>query len=376
MYGQMARGMGAYNAGASAISSNAAAFRSDVDTIKTANKALVQQTYSARDLKHLYDLGAEGALRTLKPMVSKGLGYAYKNTGLKDWDIKTTKSIHQWRKKMGLEADDESGEVNGRPSTSGEAPETREGVEGGGEGGEIEMSDMGPGASVGEEGTELSDMVSVGGRPGATTGIESAEADAYGEEGLSGVRGSANVEQIENQARMRMEDVDAPEPAGQVKSPTEPRGVRNTDGVAPEDDGGDSPSDSMGGGESKEGDMGDDAEAGIGEDVGEDVGATAAEEGALQGGVAADEAIGTALDATGVGAILGVPMQILGGLAELFGGYEAAKGVGEWFNEDVLGNHPKVPQMKLPSAPKIDNANLAIPSFDSVQDAPTSQSAW
>ena len=375
MYGQMARGMGSYNAGASAISSNAAAFRADVDNVKTANKALVQQTYSARDMKHLYDLGAEGALRTLKPMVSKGLGYAYEKTGLKAWDKSATKSISDWRKKMGMEADDESGEINGRPSTSGEATGSRSGRDGGtdngegeGEGGDIEMSDMGG------EGTELSDMVSVGGRPGATTGVESAEADSYAEDGLSGVRGSANVEQIENQRGMRMEDVDAPEPAGQVKSPTDPQGVRNTDGVAPEDDGGSSPSDM---GETKESDVGDETKEGdLGDDVGADIGGDVADEGALQGAVAADEGIGTALDATGVGAIIGVPMQILGGLAELFGGYEAAKGVGEWFNEDVLGNHPKVPQMKLPKAPTIDNANLAIPSFDSVQDAPTSQSAW
>jgi hypothetical protein len=367
MYGQMARGMGSYNAGASAISSNAAAFRSDVDNIKGANKALVQQTYSANDLKHLYDIGAEGALRTLKPMVSKGLGYAYEKTGLKEWDNSATKSISNWRKKMGMEADDESGEINGRPTTSGEASESRSGRDGGtdngegeGEGGDVEMTDMGG------EGTELSDMVSVGGRSGATTGVESEAADAYGEEGLSGVS-NTSMEQIADQRGMRMEDVDAPEPAGQVKSPTDPQGVRNTDGVAPEDDGGSSPSDM--GGETKEGDM-------AADDVGGDLAGDAAEEGGLQTAIGADEAAGAALDATGVGAIIGVPMQILGGLAELFGGYEAAKGVGEWFNEDVLGNHPKVPQMKLPSAPTIDNANLAIPSFDSVQDAPTSQSSW
>lgn len=276
---------------------------------------------------------------------------------------------------MGMEADDESGEINGRPSTSGEATGSRSGRDGGtdngegeGEGGEVEMSDMGG------EGTELSDMVSVGGRSGATTGVESAEADAYGEEGLSGAS-NTSMEQIADQRGMRMEDVDAPEPAGQVKSPTDPQGVRGTDGVAPEDDGGSSPSDM--GGETKEGDVGDETKEGdLGDDLGADLGGDAADEGALQGAVAADEGIGTALDATGVGAIIGVPMQILGGLAELFGGYEAAKGVGEWFNEDVLGNHPKVPQMKLPSAPTIDNANLAIPSFDSVQDAPTSQSSW
>ena len=352
----MARGMGSYNAGASAISSNAAAFRSDVDNVKSANKALVQQTRSADDLKHLYDIGAEGALRGLKPMVSKGLGYVYKKTGLKEWDNKATKSISDWRKKMGMEEDPESNAIDGNPSTSTEA--TGSEVTGS-QGGEVEMTDVGTGAT---EGTELSDMVNVGGRAGATTGVESAEATSYGEEGLSGAS-NTSMEQISNQRGMRMEDVDAPEPAGQVRSPTDPQGVRGTDGVAPEDMD-----------ETKEGDvgdMGDDAA-----DVGGDLAGDAAEEGALQGAVGADEAVGTALDATGVGAIIGVPMQILGGLAELFGGYEAAKGVGEWFNEDVLGNHPKVPQMALPKAPTIDNANLAIPSFDSVQDAPSSQSSW
>ena len=356
----MARGMGSYNAGASAISSNAAAFRSDVDNVKSANKALVQQTRSADDLKHLYDIGAEGALRGLKPMVSKGLGYVYKKTGLKEWDNKATKSISDWRKKMGMEEDPESNAVDGNPATSTEATGSEVS---GSQGGEIEMSDMGSGAT---EGTELSDMVNVGGRAGATTGVESAEATSYGEEGLSGAS-NTSMEQITNQRGMVEEDVDAPEPAGQVRSPTDPQGVRGTDGVAPEDtdptDIPDPSPDSTGGVDAAD-------------DVGGDLAADAGEEGALQGAVGADEAVGTALDATGVGAIIGVPMQILGGLAELFGGYEAAKGVGEWFNEDVLGNHPKVPQMSLPKAPTIDNANLAIPSFDSVQDAPSSQSSW
>ena len=363
----MARGMGAFNAGASAISNNAAAFRADVDEIKGANRALVQQTYAANDLKHLYDIGAEGAIRALKPQLEKGLGYAYEKTGLKAWDQKTTDAIHKWRRKMGLEADPESNEVDGNPAGSREAPTSE--VEGT-TGGEIEMADINPSEAVGSE-QELQDMVQVGGRQGATTGIESEAAERYGAEGLGGRMEPVDTEQIANQRGMRMEDVDAPEEPGQVRrgrmtdtdrgvqgEPSDPEGRVGTDGAAPED--------------MDAGDIGGDALAGAGEDVA----AGAGEEAVTQGVAGGLEAFGAAADATGVGALVGVPAQILGGLVELFGGYEAARGIGEWFNEDILGHHPKVPQMKLPTPPKVDNANLAIPSFDSVQDAPSTSSSW
>ena len=52
MYGGLARGQGAYDMGGSAISQRASAYRSDVDNIKGANKALMKQAdYSAENVR-------------------------------------------------------------------------------------------------------------------------------------------------------------------------------------------------------------------------------------------------------------------------------------------------------------------------------------
>lgn len=402
MYGGIARGMQSYDAGASAISARARAYRSDVDNIKSANKSLVKQAEQAVDLTALRDIGAEGALRMFKPQVAKGLKFAYEKTGLKDWDIKTTKKINDWRERMGMKertgqaGASETNEVgSGRASTSAESTDVGNSGEGEGRG-DFVAEDEGPSfqeipgeedermmmgaedrnANLGrgdEEGLggdqEMSRMEDVGGRAGATTGEESQAAEDYARDGLRGEPMSQeDLDRVGDRYGMRQEDFDAPERPGQVRrrgnyderNPTEPEGGEST-GM---------------------GDAGVEGE-GAGETALTTAGETAAETGADVGGSAAAEGIGdaliaggTAADATGIGAIIGVPAQILGGLVELFGGYETAKGIGEWFDQDVLGHHPQVNKVPLPKAPQVDNANLAIPSFDSVQDAPTSAGGW
>lgn len=348
MYGNMARGMGSYNAGASAISSNAMQFRSDVDNIKSSNKALVQSTYAANDLKHLYDIGTEGAIRALKPMIGKGLGHIYEKTGLKEWDNKATQAVSDFRKKLGMEESPETNSVDGNPSASAESPSS-------------EVSGTQGGSS---EGLDTEPRIARPNNPNTNEEFQ------RGQGSDETARGSTELDDVSSERPFIDE---TPDPYGRADTsqrvfgetkddrddmeeddgPTDPGPTRGTDGVAPED-----------------------GPADAGADVGGDVAADAGGEAGTEALGAGEEAVGTALDATGVGAIIGVPMQILGGLTELFGGYEAAKGIGEWFNQDILGNHPKVPQVKLPSAPTIDNANLAIPSFDSVQDAPTSSGSW
>ena len=81
-----------------------------------------------------------------------------------------------------------------------------------------------------------------------------------------------------------------------------------------------------------------------------DLGETGAEEGgesAVAGGL---EGAGTALDATGIGAVIGVPLQIAGAVLEGGAIVEAAKGVWDWFDDDILGNHPKPPTLAMPKA--------------------------
>lgn len=102
-----------------------------------------------------------------------------------------------------------------------------------------------------------------------------------------------------------------------------------------------------------------------------------AEEGEAEEGVgSALIAGGTAADSTGVGLVVGVPLQIIGAAIDIFGAIQTGKSVWNWFDQDILGHHPKVPQKAAPPQPKFNNANLAIPSFDSVQDVPTSGGGW
>ncbi len=75
---------------------------------------------------------------------------------------------------------------------------------------------------------------------------------------------------------------------------------------------------------------------------------TGAEEGgesAVAGGL---EGAGSLLDATGIGAVVGVPLQIAGAVLEGGAIVEAAKSVWDWFDDDILGNHPKPPTLAMP----------------------------
>lgn len=433
MYGGLARGMGAYQQEASSISSKAAAYRADVDHIKTSNKALVKAAESATDLTALRDLGTEGAIRMLKPKLVKGLSFAYKKTGLKDWDIKTTKKIQDWRERMGMKErtnqarPGESNETDGQPSTSSESPEVGESGEGGGSGdfttegdgpsfqelpSEADERDMMGGedrdVGQGNRGREMGDReektsddieeskeddeldfgddADIGGREGAKTGIESEQAELYDEQGLwpkgSKPLTGEDLTRIDDRARMVREDFDAPESGarggGELDGNTAREGSPTEPGEEVTGNGDTGPTD-LARRPGTGGEEGAGAEEGAGEDLAETAGTDLAEAGAGEAaeGVAGGlEAAGAAADATGVGAIVGVPMQILGGLAELFGLYETGKGVGEWFDQDVLGHHPKVATTAIPKAPTVNRANMALPSFDSVQDAPTTAGGW
>lgn len=93
------------------------------------------------------------------------------------------------------------------------------------------------------------------------------------------------------------------------------------------------------------------------------------------------EGVGTALDATGVGAIVGVPLQIAGAIAD--GGllYEAGKSLVDWFDEDILGHKPKPPQNQLVQTP-VRPLSLAerhlgvIPNVDTIDTQPSYSGGW
>jgi hypothetical protein len=93
------------------------------------------------------------------------------------------------------------------------------------------------------------------------------------------------------------------------------------------------------------------------------------------------EGVGTALDATGVGAIVGIPLQIAGAVAD--GGllYEAGKSLVDWFDEDILGHKPQVPKNQLVQTP-VRPLSLAerhlgvIPNVDTIDTQPSYSGGW
>jgi len=120
-----------------------------------------------------------------------------------------------------------------------------------------------------------------------------------------------------------------------------------------------------------------DEEAGeAGEEAGEDVGEEAGDE------IAGDtlEGVGAGLDATGVGAIVGVPLEIAGAITDIVGVVEAGKSFGDWFNEDVLGNKPpvKAQHIALPTAPSTlaSRGFQATPSYSSAVEVGGGAGGW
>jgi hypothetical protein len=118
-----------------------------------------------------------------------------------------------------------------------------------------------------------------------------------------------------------------------------------------------------------------------GEAIGDAVADTAVKEGGEAVASAGLEAAGTALDATGVGAIVGVPLQIAGAIFD--GGllYEAGKSLVDWFDEDILGHKPKPPQNQLVQTP-VRPLTLAerhlgvIPNVDTIDTQPSYSGGW
>tara|TARA_R110001632_G_scaffold220859_1_gene351052 strand:- start:322 stop:1713 length:1392 start_codon:yes stop_codon:yes gene_type:complete len=124
-------------------------------------------------------------------------------------------------------------------------------------------------------------------------------------------------------------------------------------------------------------DLTDTAESGakdLGKDLGEDAGEDAVDSGIGDG----LEGAGTLLDATGIGAIVGVPLQIAGAVLEGGALYEMGKGIWNWFDEDILGHQPKVNTTPLLKAPlSIAQKGMMItPNMDTLDTQPSYSSSW
>jgi hypothetical protein len=94
----------------------------------------------------------------------------------------------------------------------------------------------------------------------------------------------------------------------------------------------------------------------------------------------AAETAGSFLDVTGVGAIVGVPLQIAGLALEGAGIVEAGKTVVDWFKQDVLGDKPKVQYTAIPQPKQVATlagiGAQATPTFSTTMDVPGGSGSW
>tara|TARA_R110002049_G_scaffold165253_1_gene331238 strand:- start:176 stop:1138 length:963 start_codon:yes stop_codon:yes gene_type:complete len=100
--------------------------------------------------------------------------------------------------------------------------------------------------------------------------------------------------------------------------------------------------------------------------------------GALETVGAITEGAGDVLDATGVGAILGVGLNIAGAAEGIYGAYEGGKGIYDFVKDDILGKGVEAAKesvAKVQSAITNVGNSIAIPTFDTAMNIHSS-GAW
>ena len=376
-------GLGAYAQSAAQINSNLGAYRADVDNIKAQNKQLIQSAEQTIDLDALKGLGEELAVRGFKKMVGKygSKLYEYKipklNKSVGDLDREGTEGI----KKFGRRAFNKA---------RGYDPEGD--VEATGEG--VEMDTFSTNSRMGGAGNSTAETMEDGGGDMVEDNMAD-DALVDGEDPMTSMSfedfmnqfdtpmtdtGDIDFERSSNQINMGQEDMQSRSLQQEGLNEERERGdMANEDTNAHDGDreaergeegGEDEPlEDTADGLEGDAGDLADGARSAL-TDATEGVsdalsGAAEAGSEALAGGL---EAAGTALDTTGVGAIVGIPLQVAGAVLEGGALYEAGKSVVDWFEQDILGMKPPAPQMKIPKMPPsiAQRGLLLTPNLDTL----------
>ena len=377
-------GLGAYAQSAAQINSNLGAYRADVDNIKAQNKQLVQSAEQTVDLDALKGLGEELAVRGFKQMVGKygSKLYEYKipklNKSVGDLDREGTEGIKKFGKRAFNKARgyDPEGDVE----TTGEGVEmdtfsTNSRMGGAGDSSAETMEDGG-GDMVEDN---MADDALVDGEDPVTSGSFEDFMNQFNTPSTD--TGDIDFERSSNQMNMRGEDMQSRSLQQEGLNEDRERGdmanedTNAHDGEGEEDrgeEGGeDEPlEDTAEGMEGDAGDLADGARTALG-DAGDALGGLAegaATEGADTAAAAGLEAAGTALDATGVGSLIGIPLQVAGAVLEVGSLYEAGKSVVDWFEQDILGMKPPAPQMKIPKMPPsiAQRGLLLTPNLDTV----------
>jgi len=381
-------GLGAYAQSAAQINSNLGAYRSDVDNIKAQNKQLMQSAEQTIDLDALKGLGEELAVRGFKQMVGKygSKLYEYKipklNKSVGDLDREGTEGL----KRMGRRAFNRARGYD----PEGDVEETGEGVE---------MDTFSTNSRMGGAGNSSAETMEDGGGDMVEDNMAD-DALVDGEDPMTSMSfedfmnqfntpmtdtGDIDFERSSNQINMGQEDMQSRQLQREGINEERERGdMQNEDTNAHDGDreaergeeGGENEplEDTAEGLEGDAGDLADGARSALSDAT---EGASDALGGLAEGGLAegADtaaaaglEAAGTALDATGVGAIVGIPLQVAGAVLEGGALYEAGKSVVDWFEQDILGMKPPAPQLKIPKMPPsiAQRGLLLTPNLDTI----------
>ena len=385
----------AYAQSAGEINNNLAGFREDVDNIKAVNrqivdknKQLLQDAYTKTDLDALRDLGEEVGIRTFKKYGGKALDYVDNrfaggkiSSDTEGFNNMVRGKFNQLRGKAEQGVDDLMGrgrsairEGRGRLQDMQDNINQRSRAGAGDEDGDVEMNETG-GGSGGAEGGEgfEADGSATSGAVEDPANVD--EADMSFDDFMNQfevprtANGDIDFDRAGEQTQMGMEDA-----RGQQLRSNAPE---RTPSSAPEETGNETKEDA--GEETKEGDGAEDG-AEEGEDALADAGEGAGETAVDEGVGAGLEGAGTALDATGIGAVIGVPLQVAGAVLEGGALYEAGKGIVDWV-EQLFGKKPDAPSVKQVSIPKplptlAQRGMLITPTMDTTDTQPSFAGGW
>ena len=305
------------------------------DTIVKAKSAL-QAHLTGEFIK---GAGFEGAIRTGKPMLGKGLSWLDKKTGF-------SKAVD---KKAGI---------------SDFKPDSKSGVENVGD-------DAKPSGLDGLEGEDIPTTRTTSLFRQNNNVLGNMKEDYQGNQ-ESGESKSSGESKTQDGGDGDMEMSDRGSGAGETKTPD--KGINSGEETGKNKLGVDE-DDSISAEPAEAADIPDVVTAGA-----DDAVTTAATEGGDAAATTALETAGTALDATGVGAIVGIPLQLAGIALEGAGVYEAGKAVVDWFKEDILGDKTKVNPVLQKAPPVVSTlagiGAQATPTFDSTMDAPRGIGSW
>lgn len=412
----------AYAESANEINSNLASYRADVDNIRGINKQLVQQAREKTDIDAIRDIASEAGVRAFKSAMSKygsklydakipGLGGSIKDADTRlgqAIDERTRPIINDLRERGGRLADNVRNTVNDMRGRGERAVQER-------------VRQLNGGGDPEEDGVEMQEMGAEPGQEGANTNIGTREdvnedgtnmtddLDDMGED-LDMGEGQFNgtFEDFMNQFnvarkpngdidfdvendRMGMvnEDLTAQAHREQLTQPERPEQQpqqemdenheeSKTEEAEPEEE--ETPNEQF---EDEQEDATNEAEdvnegsdlTGEGADALEGLGDGAEAVGEAGAGLAEGSGIAEGLEAgagalasTGIGAPIAGALAVAGGLVEAFTLFESGKGIVDWFEQDVLGQHPKAPQVKIPKMglTASERGQMIVPTSDTL----------